>query len=95
MKVIFHHRFYDVYTADPAAARGRMESMVSALEGQEYDFIGTTEPATERIWNGFTAERTFNRSRASRWSYELGCLAPAGAILAAETRLLPVNRLLV
>ena len=44
MKVIFHHRFYDVYTADPAAARGRMESMVSALQGQ-YDFI---EPALLR-----------------------------------------------
>ena len=32
MKVIFHPRFYEVYTSDPAAAPGRMEPMVKALE---------------------------------------------------------------
>ena len=26
MKVIFHPRFYEVYTSDPAAAPGRMET---------------------------------------------------------------------
>ena len=28
MKVIFHPRFYEVYTGDPAAAPGRMEAIV-------------------------------------------------------------------
>ena len=28
MKVIFHPRFYEVYACDPAAAPGRMESIV-------------------------------------------------------------------
>ncbi len=46
MKVVFHDRFYEIYTSDPAVARGRMESMVKALEGK-YDFV-EPEPASER-----------------------------------------------
>ena len=46
MKVIFHPRFYEVYTSDPAAAPGRMEPMVKALE-KEFEFI-EPEPASER-----------------------------------------------
>ncbi len=38
MKVIFHQRFYEVYTSDPAAAPGRMEPMVKALE-KEYESV--------------------------------------------------------
>ena len=46
MKVIFHPRFYEVYTSDPAAAPGRMEPMVKALE-KEFEFI-EPGPASER-----------------------------------------------
>ncbi len=46
MKVIFHPRFYEVYTSDPAAAPGRMEPMVKALE-REYEFV-EPGPASER-----------------------------------------------
>jgi hypothetical protein len=35
MKVIFHPRFYEVYTSDPAAAPGRMEPMVKALDSEK------------------------------------------------------------
>ncbi len=38
MKVIFHQRFYEVYAHDPAAAPGRMEAIVKALEGK-YEFL--------------------------------------------------------
>ncbi len=38
MKVIFHPRFYEVYASDPAAAPGRMEPMVQALE-KEFEFL--------------------------------------------------------
>ena len=34
MRVYFHEDFYPVYTADPAAAAGRMEAVVAALEGE-------------------------------------------------------------
>ena len=46
MKVIFHPRFYEVYTSDPAAAPGRMEPMVKALE-KEFEFI-EPGPASEQ-----------------------------------------------
>ena len=38
MKVIFHEDFYKIYTSDPAAARGRMESIIEAIEG-EVEFV--------------------------------------------------------
>ena len=38
MKVIFHPRFYETYTHDPAAAPGRMEPMVNVLK-KEFEFI--------------------------------------------------------
>lgn len=83
MKVIFHHRFYDVYTADPAAARGRMEAMVQALEGT-YDFI-EPEPASERDLERVHGKTHIQQIKREPRVYELGCLAAGGAILAAET----------
>lgn len=82
MKVIFHHRFYQVYTADPAAARGRMEAMVDALEGK-YDFI-EPEPASERDLERVHGSAHIHQIQRDPLVYELGCLAAGGAILAAE-----------
>ncbi len=82
MKVIFHSRFYEVYTSDPAAASGRMEPMVWALE-KEFEFV-EPGPALER-----DIERVHGRShiqsvKAEPQVYEVGILAAGGAILAAE-----------
>ena len=82
MKVIFHPRFYKVYTSDPAAAPGRMEAMVKALEGK-YGLI-EPQPATER-----DLERVHGRSHVQNVKgdplvYEIGLLAAGGAILAGE-----------
>jgi acetoin utilization deacetylase AcuC-like enzyme len=83
MKVIFHPRFYEVYTSDPAAAAGRMESIVKALE-KDFEFV-EPESASER-----DLERVHGRShiqdvKRESLVYETGCLAAGGAILAAET----------
>jgi len=82
LKVIFHPRFYEVYTSDPAAAAGRMEKMVKALE-KEFEFI-EPEPAFER-----DLERVHGRShiqdvKGDPLVYEIGLLATGGAIMAAE-----------
>ena len=45
MKVIFHKDFYRQYTSDPAAEPGRMEAIVSALQGK-VDFI---TPSPQRL----------------------------------------------
>ncbi len=82
MKVIFHPRFYESYTSDPAAAEGRMEPMVKALEG-DYEFV-EAKPASER-----DVERVHGRShiqdvKREPLVYELGILSAGGAVLAAE-----------
>ena len=82
MKVIFHPRFYEVYTSDPAAAPGRMEPMVKALE-KEFEFI-EPEPASVRDLERVHGKNIFNLSRESPLSMKLDILAAGGAILAAE-----------
>lgn len=82
MKIIFHHRFYQVYSSDPAAARGRMEAMVNALEGK-YDFI-EPEPASERDLEQVHGSAHIQQIQRDPLVYEVGCLAAGGAILAAE-----------
>src|SRR4030042_6462968 len=82
MKVIFHPRFYEVYTGDPAAAPGRMEAIVKELKGR-IEFI-EPEPASER-----DVERVHGRShiqsvKQEELVYEIGLLAAGGAILAAQ-----------
>jgi len=82
MKVIFHPRFYEVYTSDPAAAPGRMEPMVKALE-KEYEFI-EPEPASERDLGRVHGKSHIQFVKAEPHVYELGILAAGGSIQAAE-----------
>ena len=80
MKVIFHQRFYEVYTSDPAAASGRMEPMVKALE-KEYEFI-EPGPASERDLGRVHEKSHIQFVKGEPHVYELGILAAGGAIQA-------------
>ncbi len=82
MKVIFHPRFYEVYTTDPAAAPGRMEPMVKALE-KEYEFVEPGQ-ALERDLERVHGRSHIQSVRKDSQVYEVGVLAAGGAILAAE-----------
>jgi len=82
MKVIFHPRFYEVYTSDPAAAPERMEPMVKALEG-EFEFI-EPGPASERDLERVHGKNHIQFVKGEPQVYEVGILAAGGAILAAE-----------
>ncbi len=82
MKVIFHPRFYEVYTSDPAAASGRMEPMVKALE-KEFELI-EPEPASERDLERVHGRQHIQSVKGDPMVYEVGCLAAGGAILAGE-----------
>ncbi|HYA90189.1 MAG TPA: histone deacetylase family protein [Thermodesulfobacteriota bacterium] len=82
MKVIFHPRFYEVYTSDPAAASGRMEPIMKALE-KEFEFI-EPKPALERDLERVHGKRHIQSMKQDRQVYEIGTLAAGGAILAAE-----------
>jgi len=82
MEVIFHPRFYEVYTSDPAAATGRMEPMVKALE-KEFEFI-EPEAASERDLGRVHGKNHIQSVKGEPQVYEVGILAAGGAILAAE-----------
>jgi acetoin utilization deacetylase AcuC-like enzyme len=82
MKVIFHPRFCEVYTADPASAPGRMESIVRELEGR-FDFI-KPEPASLTDLERVHGRTHIQSVKQEGLVYEIGLLAAGGAILAAE-----------
>ena len=82
MKVVFHKRFYEVYTQDPAAAPGRMEAMVRALE-KEFEWI-EPHPASERDLERVHGRQHIQSVKADPLVYDVALLAAGGAILAAQ-----------
>lgn len=81
MKVLFHEFFYAVYTADPASAPGRMESVVKALP--EHVDIVEPEPATpEQILLAHTESHVNDVHRQGL--YDIAALAAGGAVQAAR-----------
>jgi acetoin utilization deacetylase AcuC-like enzyme len=82
LKVIFHRRFYEIYTSDPAAAPGRMEPVVKALE-KEFEFI-EPGPASEGDLGRVHGKNHIQSVKKDSQVYEVGLLAAGGAILAAE-----------
>jgi acetoin utilization deacetylase AcuC-like enzyme len=83
MKVVFHERFYEVYTSDPASAPGRMEAIVTQLEGK-FDMI-EPEPSSERDLERVHGRSHIQSVKQEGLVYEIGLLAAGGAILAGET----------
>lgn len=82
MKVIFHKRFYEVYTHDPAAAPGRMEPIVMALQ-KDFQFV-EPEPALDRDLERVHGRQHIQSIKKEPSVYEMGRLAAGGAILTGE-----------
>jgi acetoin utilization deacetylase AcuC-like enzyme len=82
MRVIFHPRFYEVYTSDPAAAPGRMEAIVKEMK-KEFGFI-EPESAPEEDLERVHGRLHIQSVKKDPIVYEIGCLSAGAAILAAE-----------
>ena len=82
MKVIFHKRFYEVYTHDPAASPGRMEAIVNTLKGK-FEFV-EPGPASEKDLERVHGRTHIQHVKGDPLVYEIGCLAAGWAIQAAE-----------
>jgi acetoin utilization deacetylase AcuC-like enzyme len=80
MKVMFHPDFYQVYTSDPAAAPGRMESVVEAVSGH-CEFTEPT-PATEGDIAAVHSLAHIEQVR-EQGLFDISALAAGGAIQAA------------
>jgi acetoin utilization deacetylase AcuC-like enzyme len=82
MKVVFHPRFTDSYTHDPAAAPGRIEPILKALEGK-FAFV-EPDPAVEADLALVHTTAHIQRSKKEPEVYEMARLAAGGAIEAAR-----------
>ena len=85
MKVVYHEKYTAVYSSDPAAAPGRMESIYNELCGL-FEFV-EPEPANEEDlelvhWRGHVES-----VKRHELVYEVAKLAAGGAIKASELAL--------
>lgn len=82
MKVIFHQRFHENYSYDPASAEGRMEAITGALEGI-YEFIEPEAASDDDIQ--LVHGKPHVRSVAHQTQvYDIAKLAAGGAVNAAQ-----------
>jgi acetoin utilization deacetylase AcuC-like enzyme len=82
IKVVFHPDYQKVYSQVPAAAPGRMESILEELQGS-YDFV-KPEPASEEDLRMVHTQRLIDSIKLDPQLYQLARLAVGGAILAGE-----------
>jgi acetoin utilization deacetylase AcuC-like enzyme len=82
MKVVYHERYREVYSSDPAAKAGRIESIYDELCGR-FEFVEPKSVSEEdlRLVHGVGH---INWVRRLRVAYEVAVLAVGGAVKAAE-----------
>ncbi len=82
MRVVYHERYKEVYTGDPAAAPGRMESVYDVLSSS-FEFV-KPEPATEDDLTLCHTAGHIDDVKHHGLTYEIALLAVGGAIKASE-----------
>jgi acetoin utilization deacetylase AcuC-like enzyme len=81
MKVVFHKDFYQSYSADPAAAEGRMEAIVKVIR-DKVTFVDAVPAEREDIEACHTSYHIDRISHSGL--YDISALAAGGAIQAAS-----------
>jgi acetoin utilization deacetylase AcuC-like enzyme len=82
MKIVYHPRYEEVYSGDPAAKAGRMESILKELAPQ-YDLV-TPEPASTAALKLVHTDWHIAGIQRITETYEVALLSAGGAIKAAE-----------
>ena len=77
MKIIFHERFYDIYTTDPAAASGRMEAIMGVL-GKDFHFV-SPPPAAEDDLALVHTRGHIESVKRTKDVFEVGILSAGGS----------------
>ena len=85
MKVVYHERYREVYSSDPAAQPGRIEGIYNELYGQ-FEFVKPM-PASEEDLLLVHSRGHVEYVRAHQLAYEIALLAVGGAINASEIAL--------
>jgi acetoin utilization deacetylase AcuC-like enzyme len=82
MKVVYHPKFTEVYTSDPAAAQGRIECIHEELKNQ-YEFVEPQPASDEDILLAHTRPHV-ERLRILPQVYAMALLAAGGAVKTIE-----------
>ncbi len=82
MKVVYNPRYQEVYAGDPAAAPGRMESILKEVS-PHYEFV-TPEPASVEDIKLVHSDWHVANVQKMGLTYEIALLAAGGAIKASE-----------
>ena len=82
VKVVYHPRFQEVYTSDPAARAGRMESILREVS-PHFEMV-MAEPATLGDIRLVHSEQHIKGVQRTTLTYDIALLAAGGAIKAAE-----------
>ena len=85
MKVVYHERYREVYSSDPASQPGRIESIYNELHDQ-FEFV-KPEPARERDLLLVHGKSHVEYIKVNPLLYEIASLAVGGAIKASEIAL--------
>jgi len=81
MRVVFHEDFYQTYTGDPAAASGRLEAIVEAIEPHA-EFVSAEPALRQHLAAVHTVMHI--QSIENQGLYEIAALAAGGAVQAAQ-----------
>lgn len=85
MDIVFHPRFFKGnYSPDPAAASGRIEPIMLALEGEGIYNFREPDPATEEQVLRAHTRRYVNEVMGEKRAFKMAMLAAGGAILSAQ-----------
>ena len=82
MKIVFHEKYFDVYSGDPASAEGRLDGPYRILK-ERFEFVRPTVASEADLQLVHTGDHIEQVKRDSD-VYEVAALAAGGAILAAE-----------
>jgi acetoin utilization deacetylase AcuC-like enzyme len=82
MKIVFHERFKEVYTTDPAAQAGRMESIIEELKGR-FEIVEPIAATYEDLTLAHSKSH-IERIKKDSHVYEIATLSAGGAILCAK-----------
>jgi acetoin utilization deacetylase AcuC-like enzyme len=82
MTIVFHEKYFDVYSGDPASAKGRLDTPYRLLK-EEFEFVRPTAASEADIQLVHTKDH-IERIRRDASLYEVATLAVGGAIAASD-----------
>jgi len=82
LKVVFHEKYFDVYSEDPASAEGRLDPAYEILKGNFE--LARPEPAQEDDLLLVHSQAHIDHVKQDRHLFEVAALAAGGAIRASE-----------